>query len=112
VAQRSWESGDAVPRCPCGGAWKPATISFGQALVQADLDRALRAAAACDLLVAAGSSLVVGPINQMVPIAHGAGARTAILTASETPFDDVSAWKLTDPVEVVLPALRDRIVAA
>jgi NAD-dependent deacetylase len=112
VAQRSWESGEAVPRCSCGGAWKPATVSFGQSLVQADIDRALHAAAACDLLVAAGSSLVVGPINQMVPCAHRAGARTAILTASETPFDAVATWKLTDPVEDVLPALRDRIVSA
>jgi NAD-dependent protein deacetylase/lipoamidase len=112
VAQRRWESGEAVPRCACGAPWKPATISFGQPLVQADLDRALHAAAGCDLLVAAGSSLVVGPINQMVPLAHRAGARTAILTASEPPFDDVAAWKFTEPVEIVLPALRERIAPA
>jgi len=111
VAQRRWEAGEAVPRCACGAPWKPATISFGQSLVQADLDRALRAAAGCDLLVSAGSSLVVGPINQMVPLAHRAGARTAILTASETPFDDMAAWKLSEPVEVVLPALRDRVAS-
>jgi NAD-dependent deacetylase len=34
VAQAAWEGGAAVPRCPCGGPWKPATISFGQALVR------------------------------------------------------------------------------
>ena len=64
-AQREWEAGTAVPRCPCGGPWKPATISFGQSLVDADLRRAFGAAAACDLFVAVGTSLVVGPINQM-----------------------------------------------
>src|SRR5881409_2530385 len=63
VGQEAWEAGVAVPRCPCGGAWKPATISFGQQLVAADLDRAMRAAAACDLFVVAGTSLVVGPVN-------------------------------------------------
>src|SRR5262249_36097490 len=94
VAERGWEAGEAVPRCACGAPWKPATISFGQSLVQADLDRALRAAAGCDLLVSAGSSLVVGPINQMVPLAQRAGARTAILTASEAPFREIAAWKL------------------
>jgi NAD-dependent deacetylase len=111
AAQRAWEAGAAVPRCGCGGPWKPATISFGPSLVQEDLDRALRAAAASDLLVAAGTSLVVGPINQMVPMARRGRARIAILTASETPYDAVADWKLTDPVEAVLPALADRVGA-
>ena len=110
-AQARWENGEPVPLCACGGPWKPATISFGQSLIDADLRRAIRAAGACDLFVAAGTSLVVGPINQMFPIARGAGARTAILAASETPFDGDTDWKLTDPVESVLPALRERILA-
>ncbi len=108
-AQRAWAAGEAVPRCECGGAWKPATVSFGQALVQEDLDRALHAAAACDLLVAAGTSLVVGPINQMVPMARRGRARIAILTASETPYDGAADWKLTGAVETVLPAIAARV---
>ena len=111
LAQAEWEAGTAVPRCACGEPWKPATISFGQALVEANLSRALRAAAAADLFVAAGTSLVVGPVNQMFPIAARAGARTAILTASETPYDTAADLKLAEPVEVVLPALRDRVLA-
>jgi NAD-dependent deacetylase len=110
VAQEAWEAGTAVPCCPCGGPWKPATISFGQSLVEADLRRAMQAAAACDLFVAAGTSLVVGPINQMFAMASRAGARTAILTASETPFDDAADVRIAEPVERVLPALRDRIL--
>ena len=46
-----------------------------------------------------GTSLVVGPINQMLPTARDAGARTAILTASETPYDDVADWKIDERVE-------------
>lgn len=105
VAQTLWESGIAVPCCDCGGPWKPATISFGQSLVAADLERALRAAAQCDLFVAAGTSLVVGPINQMFPIAKEAGAAAAIITASETPYDAHADWKVTLPLEQVLPEL-------
>jgi NAD-dependent deacetylase len=112
LAQRAWEAGDAVPRCGCGGPWKPATISFGQALVQTDLDRALHGASACDLFVAAGTSLVVGPINQMLPVARRAGARIAILTASETPYDDVADWKLVHPVESVLPMAEELIASS
>src|SRR5262249_34888455 len=108
-AQRRWEAGDAVPRCDCGGPWEPATISVGQSLPAEDLTLAMRAAAACDLFVAAGTSLVVGPVNQMTTIARSAGARIAILTASETPYDEVADWKLTERVEVVLPAIRSRM---
>ena len=105
VAQRLWEQGTPVPLCSCGGPWKPATISFGQSLVQEDLERSIRAAAECDLFVAAGTSLVVGPINQMFPVARNAGAATAILTALETPFDDQADFRLNNPVEQVLPAI-------
>ncbi len=105
VAQRQWEAGTAVPVCECGRPWKPATISFGQHLVEADLRRALQEAASADLFVAVGTSLVVGPINQMFDAAHMRGARTAILTASETPYDRMADWRLTDRVEDVLPAI-------
>ena len=110
VAQAAWEAGTAVPRCPCGGPWKPATISFGQSLVAADLRRAMEAAATCDLFVAVGTSLVVGPINEMMTAAHAAGALTAILTASETPYDDLARWRVGEPLVEVLPALGARIL--
>jgi NAD-dependent deacetylase len=105
VAQEQWHAGTEIPLCPCGGPWKPATISFGQSLVHEDLQRAFESAAACDLFVAAGTSLVVGPINEMFSIAARAGAFTAILTASETPFDSQADCKLSDPLEETLPAL-------
>jgi len=105
VAQKIWESGVAVPRCGCGDAWKPATISFGQGLVAADLQRAMDAAAACDLFVAVGTSLLVGPINGMFDVARSAGARTAILTASGTPYDGAADFRLDAPVETTLPTL-------
>jgi NAD-dependent deacetylase len=111
VAQAAWEAGQAVPTCPCGGPWKPATISFGQRLVPRDLERAFGAAAACDLFVAAGTSLVVGPIDQMLPVAREAGARAAILTASETPYDAVADWKIVEPLAEILPRVRDGVLA-
>jgi NAD-dependent deacetylase len=111
VGQAQWEAGTVVPRCECGGPWKPATISFGQALVAGDLARAFAAAAACDVFVAAGTSLVVGPVNDMFVRAAAAGAATAILTASETPFDAAATFRLHDPVEAVLPALRNLVLA-
>ncbi len=110
-AQRQWESGRAVPRCACGGPWKPATISFGQSLVRRDLTRAMEEAARCDLFVAAGTSLVVGPINEMFRVAHRAGATTTILTASETPYDALCHLDLRQPVEESLPAVVRALAA-
>src|SRR5256885_3328651 len=49
VAQAAWEAGTAVPRCDCGGPWKPAPISLRQPLVAAGLERALDGAAAWGL---------------------------------------------------------------
>ncbi|MDJ0785628.1 MAG: Sir2 family NAD-dependent protein deacetylase [Myxococcota bacterium] len=112
AAQQEWEVGVATPECACGGPLKPATISFGQGLVAADLERAMRAAESCDLFVAAGTSLVVGPINQMLPLARSGGAATAILTASETPFDSECDWKLEQPLEALLPALARAVQSA
>ncbi len=108
--QSRWESGEAAPDCRCGGPLKPATISFGQGLVAADLERAMQAASGCDLLVAAGTSLVVGPINEMLPLAARAGAETAILTASETPFDALADFRVREPIEEVLPRIRGELL--
>ncbi len=113
AAQLRWEAGERVPSCrSCGGPLKPATISFGQSLVEADLTRAFEAAAHCELLVAIGTSLVVGPINQMVPIAHRAGAEIAILTASETPYDDLARWRLDAPLEELLTRIAGRVLGS
>ena len=109
--QRLWEAGAAVPLCDCGGPWKPSTISFGQSLVAEDLERAMTEASRCTLFVAAGTSLVVGPINQMFDAAQRAGATTAILAASATPYDGACDLKLTDPVEETLPATRRLVLA-
>jgi len=112
VGQDLFEAGQRVPLCSCGGPLKPATISFGQSLVEEDLQRCFGEAARCDFFVAVGSSLVVSPINQLFAEAKRAGARCAILTASETPFDDAADWKLADPVEATLPRVGDRVLAS
>jgi NAD-dependent deacetylase len=109
-AQRQWESGCAVPRCGCGEAWKPATISFGQGLVATDLQRSLRAARECDLFVAIGTSLVVGPINEMFALAARAGAATGIITSSDTPFDGAEDFRSRERLERVLPGLAGAIL--
>ena len=110
-AQAIWASGVAVPRCDCGGAWKPDTISFGQSLVSEDLERAFDAAQGASLLLAAGTSLVVSPINQMFDVAVRAGATTAIATRSETPYDALADFRFEGELAEVLPRIAVGVLA-
>lgn len=99
-------SGEADPPClDCGGILKSATISFGQSLVPAVINRAMDAAADADVLLAIGTSLQVYPIAGAVPAAHAAGARIVILNAEPTPFDHLADACVNEAIGSVLPQL-------
>ena len=106
VAIERVRAGEVDPPCRrCGGILKPATISFGQNLVPADLVRADAAARACDLLLAIGSTLAVYPIADVVPLAVAHGARVVIVNGSPTAMDDLADAVLTGSISELLPAL-------
>ena len=99
-------AGEDDPTCrDCGGILKSATISFGQNLVAADLLRAQLAAETCDLLLAVGSSLTVYPAAGLVPIAAQHGAPVVIVNAEPTPYDDLAAAVVRDPISDALPTI-------
>lgn len=99
-------NGEADPLCPeCGGIMKSATISFGQPLVAADLNRAQLAADDADLLLAIGSSLTVNPIASVVPRAKRGGAALIIVNAQETPFDGIADAVVRGSISEVLPRI-------
>jgi NAD-dependent deacetylase len=99
-------AGEADPPCrSCGGILKSATISFGQGLVAADLERAERAARACDLMLAVGTRLSVWPVAGVVPTAKAAGARVVIVNAEPTEMDELADAVLRGPIGALLPRL-------
>jgi NAD-dependent deacetylase len=99
-------AGEADPGCDaCGGILKSATISFGENLVAADLQRSQIAAGRADVFLAIGTSLAVFPAAGLPEIAVRNGARLVILNAEETPFDPVADVVVRDPLGEVLPAL-------
>jgi NAD-dependent deacetylase len=99
-------AGEEDPHClACGGLLKSATISFGQALVAEDLQRAERAASSCDLFLAAGTSLAVYPVALLPEIALRARARLVIVNQEPTPYDPHADAVLRGSVGEVLPAL-------
>jgi len=99
-------AGEVDPPCrSCGGILKSATISFGQGLVQADLERAGAAARRCDLMLAVGTKLSVYPIAGIVPVAKEAGARVVILNAEPTEMDSLADITLRGSISALLPRL-------
>lgn len=99
-------AGEADPPCAaCGGILKSATISFGQPLVPAIIDAAMRAAEEADLLLAIGTSLQVYPVASLVPLAKSSGARVVIVNAEPTPFDQIADVVIRSPIGDALPQI-------
>jgi NAD-dependent deacetylase len=90
VKEKFDASGGRAPDCACGGYIKTATVSFGQAMPQHEMQRAEELSAACDLFVAIGSSLVVWPAAGFPLHAKRNGARLAIINREPTDFDEIA----------------------
>jgi NAD-dependent deacetylase len=99
-------AGEDDPNCrTCGGILKSATISFGQGLVAADLERAFDAASDCDLILAIGTTLAVYPVAGIVPEAKQNGARVVIVNGEATEMDSIADAVLRGPIGQLLPVL-------
>jgi NAD-dependent deacetylase len=98
--------GEEDPACMhCGGILKSATISFGENLVAADLQRSQLEAGRADVFLAIGTSLAVYPAAGLPEIALRNGSRLMILNAEETPFDPLADVVIREQLGTVLPAL-------
>ena len=99
-------AGEDDPPClVCGGILKSDTISFGQSLVPAVIDRAMRVSGECDVLLAVGSTLSVYPAANCVPVAARAGARVVIVNGEPTEMDGLADVVLRGAISELLPAL-------
>jgi NAD-dependent deacetylase len=103
VRQRMDAANGCAPDCPaCGGYIKTATISFGQAMPDAAMQRAQDLALSCDLFVAIGSSLLVWPAAGFPLMAKRNGARLVIINREATEFDDVADLVVRQDIGTVL----------
>ena len=82
---------ETLPLCrECAGIVKTATVSFGQAMPQAAMERAEAETLACDLFLAIGSSLVVYPAAGFPVLAKRNGARLVIINREPTDLDGLA----------------------
>jgi NAD-dependent deacetylase len=113
VALDRVREGDADPHCElCGGLLKAATISFGQQLIDRDVERAMAEAQASQVCIAAGSTLSVWPAAGVPLEAARHGARLVIVNDAETELDDAASALVVGRCGEVLPALASAVSAA
>jgi len=95
--------------CSCGGKLVSSVINFGDPLPQRDLEDSFWHSSQCDLFVVVGSSLVVGPANEMPEVALRGRARLVIINQGETPMDSRCHLRFEEDIGEVLPPAVDRL---
>ena len=90
-----------VPRCECGGTIRPDVVLYGESLNEQDLRKAIQYAREADLMVVAGTSLVVYPVAGLVEYLPS-GARLAILNRDPTPYDSQADLLIREDLVVTL----------
>ncbi|MBN2161806.1 MAG: Sir2 family NAD-dependent protein deacetylase [Pontiellaceae bacterium] len=79
------ETGE-IPRCSCGGVYKPDITFFGEMLPEYDWNASVRAISRCDLLLVLGTSLTVYPAAGL-PGYRPLNCRMVIINHDPTPLD-------------------------
>jgi len=95
------------PRCrSCGGErLKPTVVLFGEPMPAVEVERAFELAAAADVMLVVGSSLVVFPAAEVPLVAARAGAALIVVNAEPTPIDRLAEVVIHGRAGEVLPQI-------
>lgn len=95
---------EGVPRCACGGVIKPDVVLYEEALDEDTVAGAVRAIRRADLLIVAGTSLVVYPAAGL--IRYYRGDKLVLINLQPTPADEIANLVIHDKVGRVLKEIR------
>ena len=85
-----------VPRCSCGGAYKPAITFFGEALPEEAFMRSQELAIRADVILVLGTSLTVFPAAGLPRLTLQKGGKVIIVNAQRTSLDDYAFARMDD----------------
>ncbi len=98
------------PKCDhCGGFIKPATVSFGQAMPEKEMGRAIEAAHRSDVFLMIGSSLQVEPAASIPRLAYNSGANLIFINRTETPYDHMATVLFRESASEVMEGIINLI---
>ena len=95
-------AGNVGPCALCGGIIKSATISFGQAMPEREMQLAEQAVREADLCLTLGSSLAVYPAAGFPQFAAQLGAPLVIINREPTPLDGIASLVIHDQIGAIL----------
>ncbi|CAB1082148.1 NAD-dependent protein deacetylase of SIR2 family [Olavius algarvensis Delta 1 endosymbiont] len=107
--QQRLTAGDPAPECTCGGYLKPDTISFGQSMPVAEVEKAVALSRQSDFFLVVGSTLLVQPAAHMPIYAKDGGAFLAIVNLSETPCDEMCDVLIREKAGAVLQGIAEEV---
>lgn len=95
---------DGVPRCSCGGIYKPDVVLYEESLDTDTVNGAVRDIRQADLLIIGGTSLAVYPAAGLVN--YYRGSRLVLINKSPTPYDRHADLLITGAIGQVLDRIR------
>ncbi|MEM7766739.1 MAG: Sir2 family NAD-dependent protein deacetylase [Pseudomonadota bacterium] len=105
--QPRFDAGEDLTCDVCPGLIKTATISFGQAMPEAEMTRATEEAIAADLCLVLGSSLVVYPAAGIPLITKRSGGKLAIVNREPTDQDPLADLVVNAEIGATLEAVAN-----
>jgi NAD-dependent deacetylase len=100
-----------IPYCEnCGNYLKPDVVLFEEQLPAQIWLKARQAAEACDLMIVAGTSLIVSPVAQLPERAQKSGAKIIIVNKSSTYMDKHADVLLSGDVADIIPAITAEVL--
>ncbi len=98
------------PRCECGTILRPDAVLFGEQLPQDTVNRSLKAAEGCDLMMVVGTSAVVQPAASLPVQAKRTGATVVEINLESTPLtSDVTDLFIKGKAREVLKNIAEKL---
>lgn len=98
--------GGGIPKCTCGGAYKPDITFFGESLPEEAFRSAQELAIRSDVFLVLGTSLTVFPAAGLPRLTLQAGGKVFIVNGQRTDLDDYAAGVYRDLAEFADAVLK------
>ncbi len=97
-------TGEGVPRCPCGGVLRPDVVLYEEPLAERDITDAVNFIRAADVLIVGGTSLAVYPAAGL--LTGFRGENLVLVNKQATPFDRYATLVFNEDVVNVVKRLE------
>ena len=94
----------SIPKCSCGGVIKPDIVLYEEPLDEDVVNKTIKAISECDLLIVAGTSLVVYPAASF--IGYFKGKHLVIINKDSTSYDRMADLVIHDSLGNIFKQLK------